>query len=147
MTDELELLPCPFCDGVEDLCWSEDPATGQVCDVVCEQCTASAPFRQWQGRTIQPTVRMDREAIRPFAKISLWRDTYPDGPDVLTDYRLQGYFTPDQVRAARAFVNDERPKHCPNGLEHGSCLHPECVSSCPGRLTPATQQPNASGEA
>jgi hypothetical protein len=23
---------------------------------------------------------------------------------------------------------------CPNGLEHGNCLHPNCVSSCPGRL-------------
>jgi hypothetical protein len=28
-----------------------------------------------------------------------------------------------------------RPLRCPNGLEHGACLHPECVSSCPGRLT------------
>jgi hypothetical protein len=28
-----------------------------------------------------------------------------------------------------------RPVLCPNGLEHGACLHPECVPSCPGRLS------------
>jgi hypothetical protein len=35
---------------------------------------------------------------------------------------------PARVPAARART------HCPNGLEHGNCLHPDCVSSCPGRL-------------
>lgn len=24
--------------------------------------------------------------------------------------------------------------HCSNGLEHGNCLYPDCISSCPGRL-------------
>lgn len=34
---------------------------------------------------------------------------------------------------------------CPNGLEHGNCLHPNCVSSCPGRLS--LSSPNQSGAA
>lgn len=27
------------------------------------------------------------------------------------------------------------PTRCPNGLEHGNCGFPDCVSSCPGRLS------------
>lgn len=29
----------------------------------------------------------------------------------------------------------ERSEKCPNGLDHGACLYPECVPSCPGRLS------------
>lgn len=36
------------------------------------------------------------------------------------------------VRGRNAALS--RPIHCPNGIEHGACLHPECVPSCPGRL-------------
>jgi hypothetical protein len=41
------------------------------------------------------------EALYPLAQLSLWRDVYPDGQDMLTETRLQRYFTADQVRAAR----------------------------------------------
>lgn len=45
-----------------------------------------------------------RDALEPLARIGLWQDQYPDGPDFITDTRLQGYFTPDEVRAARAVL-------------------------------------------
>lgn len=41
-----------------------------------------------------------KAALEPIAKIALWRDTYPDGPDIVTDYKLT-FVTPDQVRTAR----------------------------------------------
>jgi Lar family restriction alleviation protein len=48
------------------------------------------------------------EALRPLAKIGLWQDQYPDGPDIISNYRLQGYFTPEQIRAARAALAASR---------------------------------------
>jgi hypothetical protein len=38
------------------------------------------------------------------------------------------------------------PTHCPNGLEHGTCLHPDCVSSCPGRLPMRSEARDEQGE-
>lgn len=38
------------------------------------------------------------------------------------------------LSAERESAGEERDtRRCPNGLEHGNCLHPDCVSSCPGR--------------
>lgn len=43
-----------------------------------------------------------RAALKPFADLALWHDTYPDGPDILSsgDMMTQ-YITADMVRAAR----------------------------------------------
>lgn len=44
---------------------------------------------------------------------------------------------------ARIALTDDlrkRPEKCPNGLEHGACLYPECVASCPGRLSVTSAQ-------
>lgn len=41
------------------------------------------------------------EVLQAVAKLDLWRDHYPDGPDIVSDHLLQRWFTPDQVRAAR----------------------------------------------
>lgn len=50
-----------------------------------------------------------REALQAVAKLDLWRDHYPDGPDIVSDHLLQRWFTPDQVRAARAaLARDDR---------------------------------------
>jgi hypothetical protein len=38
------------------------------------------------------------------------------------------------------------PTHCPNGIEHGACLHPDCVSSCPGRLPVRSEARDEQGE-
>lgn len=35
---------------------------------------------------------------------------------------------------------------CPNGLEHGNCLFPDCVSSCPGRLAHSSTDRDAAAE-
>lgn len=44
-----------------------------------------------------------RAALRPFAKISLWRDTYPDAKsDRIMAQQMQGYIKVEDVRAARA---------------------------------------------
>jgi hypothetical protein len=46
------------------------------------------------------------DLIEPIAAIPLWRDKYPDGPDVGlgTNDRPMGVFTIDQVRKARAIL-------------------------------------------
>jgi hypothetical protein len=43
-----------------------------------------------------------RSALKPFADLALWHDTYPDGPDTLSsgDMMTQ-YITADMVRDAR----------------------------------------------
>lgn len=38
-------------------------------------------------------------------------------------------------KCAAAALTDDRRNTCPNGLEHGNCLHPNCVTSCPGRIS------------
>ena len=38
------------------------------------------------------------------------------------------------LKAVAAALTDDHRKLCPNGLEHGNCLHPNCVESCPGRI-------------
>lgn len=48
-----------------------------------------------------------RAALKPIAKIHLWRDVYPDGPDIVTDDKLT-FVTPDQVREARALCASEQ---------------------------------------
>lgn len=50
-----------------------------------------------------------REALKPLARISLWRDAYPDAAqDILTDQRLP--FTAEEVRRARALASEgEKP--------------------------------------
>lgn len=46
-----------------------------------------------------------QEALEPLARISLWRDAYPDAThDGLTDNRLP--FTATEVRRARALTNE-----------------------------------------
>ncbi len=43
-----------------------------------------------------------RAALTPFADLALWRDTYPDGPDILSSSEMMSqYITPAMVRAAR----------------------------------------------
>ena len=50
-----------------------------------------------------------REVLGPFAKIALWRDSYPDAKkDVLAAYQLQGYIKVDDVRAARAALASQQ---------------------------------------
>lgn len=48
-----------------------------------------------------------RAALKPIAKIHLWRDIYTDGPDIVTDYKLT-FVTPDQIREARALCASEQ---------------------------------------
>ena len=51
------------------------------------------------------------------------------------------HFLGDHIRDLIS-KQDNSPSNpvCPNGLEHGSCLFPHCVSSCPGRLSLAPEQ-------
>lgn len=46
-------------------------------------------------------------ALKPFADLALWRDTYPDGPDILSSGTMMTqYITADMVRAARKAINE-----------------------------------------
>ncbi len=49
-----------------------------------------------------------RELVKAIAAVPLWRDTYPDGHDFVLNGNLPGYFTPDQVRKARALLATEQ---------------------------------------
>lgn len=53
------------------------------------------------------------EALRPLATIPLWRDRYPDGPNILCDERLP--FTSAQVQAARRCTGVDVPALNPEG--------------------------------
>lgn len=44
------------------------------------------------------------EALKPLATIPLWRDTYPDGPDILSARGCKPYIKASDVRAARAAI-------------------------------------------
>ncbi len=51
-----------------------------------------------------------RAALEPFAKISLWRDTYPDAKDdTLTARQLEGYINVEDVRRARSVLASTIP--------------------------------------
>ena len=52
-----------------------------------------------------------RGLVNKIASIPLWRDVYPDGPDTLLDQdRVGAWFTPDDVRSARAICAVSVPK-------------------------------------
>lgn len=51
-----------------------------------------------------------RAALKPLAAVGLWRDVYPDGPDVLCNKSLQRLFTPDDIRAARALSGHQQQR-------------------------------------
>lgn len=56
--------------------------------------------------------------------------------------------TKDEVLAFLLEAADEiapKPALCPNGLEHGACLFPKCVSLCPGRVQAPASTETAGG--
>lgn len=42
-----------------------------------------------------------RELIKRIAAVAIWRDRYPDGPDIMDEHFA---LTPRDVRACRAFI-------------------------------------------
>ena len=47
------------------------------------------------------------EIIRSIAKLHLWRDTYPDGPDIVTNNCASVLLEPRHVRAARKYIDEQ----------------------------------------
>lgn len=68
-----------------------------------------------------------RAALKPFADLSLWRDTYPDGPDILSSGSMMTqYISADMVRAARAALAYEQGAqaqhdYVPSAMHVGDC--------------------------
>lgn len=61
----------------------------------------------WDAR--EREIERLRAALEPFAKISLWRDQYPDAKnDELTTRQLKGYIRIADVRAARKAIAYEQ---------------------------------------
>lgn len=102
----VDLKPCPFCGA------SASPADTGINWIVCDDCAAEGPVAdseeqavdKWNSRTCDAAQSVGmREALEPLAKISLWRDKYPDATaDFLTARELQGYLKVEDVRRARA---------------------------------------------
>jgi hypothetical protein len=66
-----------------------------------EQVSAYASDREAHIEELTAEVVRLREALAPILRQKLWRDTYPDGPDILDGGKL---LTPDEVRRARQAV-------------------------------------------
>ena len=77
MSEELTLLPCPFC-GSRDVEVQGKPAILDALDsVCCNECTADAPHPVWNTRAQLPS--QGGEAVA-------WRVTGRDGLTVTTQY-------------------------------------------------------------
>lgn len=56
----------------------------------------------WQE--IKMTNQDVKEIVERVAAVHLWRDTYPDGPDIVTDRNIGMIFQPRHIRAAREWL-------------------------------------------
>jgi hypothetical protein len=114
------------------------PQTVQVTDAMCEAAIdADAPDR------IQGFSYKSRHVIRDvWADQEIWSAPVA-GPDEYQAFQRQCRI--ERMRKTlEAALTVTRHTNCPNGLEHGACLHPECVPSCPGRLS--LSRPHGGGQ-
>jgi hypothetical protein len=95
----------PRCN-IDERSWCED---NQGC---CDDC--GEPTVEYQrADLVVAEIASLRAALKPIALMPIWRDTYPDGPDIM-DTHLMG-ITPDQVREARRLCADEQTAGTKNG--------------------------------
>lgn len=131
------LLPCPLCKSASQASTAFDGLVYEGHVVICTsgKCgcqsgvfpTPAMARKAWNTRTNQPARDAAEGALAAVAKIALWRDTYPDGPDIILDQELQRHFTVDHVRVARGAAP---PKPAPDAPGHTDLLvSPESIDA------------------
>jgi hypothetical protein len=85
------------------------PSEMQDCTILfveCEKGHGRLTAKNWVGRDCHwCAIEKLKEALKPFAAIPLWRDTYPDARlDSLAAYQMMGYVKVADVRAAREAI-------------------------------------------